>query len=79
MEANELPLAFNGAAVIDVDLTDALVRPGSWIASRRCAAFFRRARWRRMVFASGGPRISVRKDTFIRVGKHRFLRVVDAA
>jgi tyrosyl-tRNA synthetase len=77
-EASELPLAFNGAVVIDVDLTDALVKAG--VADSKSEV--RRLLSQGAVESDGqrvaGPRLSVRNDTVIRVGKHRFLRVVDS-
>ncbi len=77
-EASELPLAFNGAAAVEVDLAEALVSAG--LAESKSEV--RRLLSQGAVESDGqrvtGPRMSVRKDTVIRVGKHRFVRVVDA-
>jgi tyrosyl-tRNA synthetase len=77
-EASELPLAFNGAVTVEVDLTEALVSAG--LAESKSEV--RRLLSQGAVESDGqrvaAPRVSVRKDTVIRVGKHRFVRVVDA-
>jgi tyrosyl-tRNA synthetase len=77
-EASELPLAFNGAVTVEVDLTDALVSAG--LAESKSEV--RRLLSQGAIESDGqrvaAPRVSVRKDTVIRVGKHRFVRVVDA-
>jgi len=77
-EASELPLAFNGAVTVEVDLTEALVNAG--LAESKSEV--RRLLTQGAVESDGqrvaGPRVRVREDTVIRVGKHRFVRVVDA-
>jgi tyrosyl-tRNA synthetase len=74
----EFAALFNGAAEVEIDLTEALVHSG--IAASKSEV--------RRLIAQGaveadGERVGeslcrVRKDTVIRVGKHRFLRIVDA-
>jgi tyrosyl-tRNA synthetase len=77
-DASELRLNFNGAATLDIDLTEELVRAG--LAESKSEV--RRLISQGAVESDGqrvaGPRVSVRKDTVIRVGKHRFVRVVDS-
>jgi len=77
-EASELPLAFNGAATVEVDLADALVNAGA----AESKSEMRRLLSQGAVEVDGEQvktaRVTVRKDTVIRIGKHRFVRVVDA-
>jgi tyrosyl-tRNA synthetase len=77
-EAGELPLAFDGAVTVEVDLTEALVNAG--LAESKSEV--RRLLSQGAVESDGQrvatPRVSVTKDTVIRVGKHRFVRIVDA-
>jgi tyrosyl-tRNA synthetase len=77
-EASELPLAFNGATVIDVDLSDALVEAGVVDSKSEVRRLLSQGAVESDGQRVGSPRLSVRKDSIIRVGKHRFLRVVDA-
>jgi len=77
-EARNLPVAFNGAASVEIDLTEALV--STQIASSKSEV--RRLVSQGAVEANGVPvediRITVRRETMIRVGKHRFVRIVDS-
>jgi len=76
-EALDLPVAFNGAASMEIDLTEALVSAG--VAASKSDV--RRLVSQGAVEADDVPvkdfRASVREGTIIRVGKHRFVRVVD--
>jgi tyrosyl-tRNA synthetase len=76
-ETVELAVEFNGAATIEVDLTDALVRSG--VAASKSEV--RRLVSQGAIETDGArvdeTRISVGKDVVLRVGKHRFLRIVD--
>jgi tyrosyl-tRNA synthetase len=78
-ETSELRLAFNGAVVIDVDLTDALVKAGLAESKSEVRRLLSQGAVESDGQRVGGARLSVRKDSIIRVGKHRFLRVVDAS
>jgi tyrosyl-tRNA synthetase len=78
-ETVEFAVEFNGATTIEIDLTDALVRSG--VAASKSEV-------RRLVsqgaIETDGARvnetqISVSKDVVLRIGKHRFLRIVDAS
>ena len=77
-EASELPLAFNGATTIQLDLAQALVAAGV-VGSN---SDVRRLLSQGAVEVDGErvktARVTVRRDTIIRVGKHRFVRVVDS-
>jgi len=77
-EAQDLPVAFNGAASVEIDLTDALVSAG--VAPSKSEV--RRLLSQGAVEANGTPvdstRVTVGKETMIRVGKHRFVRIVDS-
>jgi len=77
-EARELPVAFNGAMTAEINLAEALVAAklvGSNTDVRRLLS-------QGAVEVDGErvemARVTVRKDAIIRVGKHRFARVVDA-
>jgi tyrosyl-tRNA synthetase len=76
-EAAEFAVSFNGASHIEVDLMEALVQSG--VAASKSEV--RRLVEQGAVEAGGErvdePRVRVGKDTVIRVGKHRFLRIVD--
>jgi tyrosyl-tRNA synthetase len=74
----EFKALFDGAMEVEVDLTDALVQSG--VAASKSEV--RRLVAQGAVEADGervnGPRVRVRKNAVVRVGKHRFLRIVDA-
>ena len=77
-EARDLPVRFNGAVSVDIDLAEALASAG--IAASKSEV--RRLVSQGAVEANGIPvediRMTVRRDTNIRVGKHRFVRIVDS-
>jgi tyrosyl-tRNA synthetase len=77
-EAIDLRVAFNGSGSVEVDLTQALVDAGV-VASK---AEVRRLVTQGAIEADGSrvgePRVSVRPGAVIRVGKHRFVRIVDS-
>jgi tyrosyl-tRNA synthetase len=77
-EAQDFPLAFNGAASVEIDLTDVLVSAG--VAPSKSEV--RRLVTQGAVEANGTPvdgtRVTVGKETMIRIGKHRFVRIVDS-
>jgi tyrosyl-tRNA synthetase len=77
-EARELRVAFNGATSAELDLAQALVAAGLVESN----SDVRRLLSQGAVEVDGErvrtARVAVRKDTIIRVGKHRFVRVVDA-
>jgi tyrosyl-tRNA synthetase len=79
LEAPEFPVDFAGAATTEVDLVEILA--GSGLLGSRSEA-------RRLIAQGGveidgakasGPRASVRPGATVRVGKHRFLRIVDSS
>ncbi len=76
-EARDLPVPFNGAVSVDIDLAEALASAG--IAASKSEV--RRLISQGAVEANGVPvedtRLTVRTETMIRVGKHRFVRIVD--
>jgi tyrosyl-tRNA synthetase len=78
-EAVPVAVSFNGAQSVELDLVDAIIRSG--LAGSRSEV--RRLLVQGAIEAGGKrveePRVRVAKDAVIRVGKHRFLRVVDAA
>jgi tyrosyl-tRNA synthetase len=75
----EFAVQFNGAAEVEIDLSEALVQSG--IASSNSDV--RRLVSQGAVEVDGKrvreTRLEVRRDAVIRVGKHRFLRIVDAS
>jgi len=77
-EARDLPVPFNGAASVEIDLTDALGSAGL-VPSK---SEVRRLVSQRAVEVNGTPvdstRVTVGKGTMIRVGKHRFVRIMDS-
>lgn len=76
-EALPLELAFDGAATVEVDLIDVLVSAGV-VKSK---SEVRRLLSQGAVEADGaridGSRVTLRRGAVIRVGKHRFVRIVD--
>jgi len=76
-EALDLPLAFNGAASVEIDLTDVLVSAG--VAPSKSEV--RRLVTQGAVEVNGtlvaSTRVTVGKEAMIRIGKHRFVRIVD--
>ncbi len=78
-EAVPIVMAFDGAATVEVDLTEALVAAGV-VKSK---SDLRRLISQGAVETDGvrieDSRVKVRRDAVIRVGKHRFVRIVDAA
>ncbi|TMG01292.1 MAG: tyrosine--tRNA ligase [Chloroflexi bacterium] len=77
-EALDLPVAFNGAARVDIDLTDVLVSAG--VAPSKSEV--RRLVTQGAVEVNGTPvastRVTVGKETMIRIGKYRFVRILDS-
>ena len=77
-EARDLPVPFNGAISVDIDLAEALASAG--IAASKSEV--RRLISQGAVEANGVPvkdiLLTVRRETMIRVGKHRFVRIVDS-
>jgi len=77
-EAIDLGVAFNGSGSVEVDLTQALVDAGV-VASK---AEVRRLVSQGAIEADGSrvgePRVRVRPGAVIRIGKHRFVRIVDS-
>ena len=77
-EALDLPVAFNGAASVEIDLTDVLVSAG--VAPSKSEV--RRLVTQGAVEVNGTPvastRVTVGKETMIRIGKHRFVRILDS-
>ena len=77
-EARDLLVPFNGAASVEIDLTDALGSAGL-VPSK---SEVRRLVSQRAVEVNGTPvdstRVTVGKGTMIRVGKHRFVRIMDS-
>ena len=78
-EATEFAIEFNGASEVEIDLTQVLV--GSGISASKSEV--RRLLSQGAVEADGErvgeTRLSVRTGAIIRVGKHRFLRIVDTS
>ena len=77
-EARVLLVAFRDAATMEIDLTEALVSAG--VAASKSDV--RRLVSQGAVEADGVPvsdvQVIVREGTIIRVGKHRFVRIVDS-
>ncbi|TMG02611.1 MAG: tyrosine--tRNA ligase [Chloroflexi bacterium] len=77
-EAHDLRVPFDGAVSIDIDLAELLASAG--IAASKSEV--RRLVSQGAVEANGVPvediRVTVRRETMIRVGRHRFVRVVDS-
>jgi tyrosyl-tRNA synthetase len=77
-EAHDLTVRFNGAPTVEIDLAEALVSAG--VAGSKSEV--RRLVSQGAVEANGTPvedtRMTVHKETMIRVGKHRFVRIVDS-
>ena len=79
VEAAEFAAEFNGAAEVEIDLTEALVRSG--VAASK--AEVRRLVSQGAIEADGArveeSNVRVGKDAVLRIGKHRFLRIVDVS
>jgi tyrosyl-tRNA synthetase len=76
-EAIELRLAFNGLATLEIDLTVELVKVGLAESKSEVRRLISQGAVELDGQRADGPRVNVRQNTIIRVGKHRFLRVVD--
>jgi tyrosyl-tRNA synthetase len=78
-ESLEFGVAFNDGLSVEIDLMDVLVETG--VAGSKSEV--RRLVSQGAVEADGkrveGTGVTVRRDAVIRVGKHRFLRIVDAS
>ena len=78
-ETLEFGVAFDDGQSAEIDLTDALVETGV-VGSK---SEVRRLVSQGAIEADGkrveGTSVTVRRDAVIRVGKHRFLRIVDAS
>jgi tyrosyl-tRNA synthetase len=78
-ETREFAVSFNGAASVEIDLTEALVRSGVAVSK----SDVRRLVSQGAVEADGTriteTSVTVRRGVVIRVGKHRFLRIADAS
>jgi tyrosyl-tRNA synthetase len=76
-EAHNVAVAFNGAASIEIDLAEAIL--SARVVSSKSE--IRRLISQGAIEVEGAPvgdvRVTVREGTIIRVGKHRFVRIVD--
>jgi tyrosyl-tRNA synthetase len=77
-EARDFAVAFNGAASMEIDLAEAILSTG--VVSSKSEV--RRLISQGAVEVEGAPvgdvRVTVREGAIIRIGKHRFVRIVDS-